>query len=131
MMRKSAIAALVVMFTLGTAPSLHAATQRDWETYIDAVAAGLSAAANVAVGEVLPPGVGDVVSALNASPDIVKVALIQWLHAKMQRAAIDDDMSRLDRYQAFLTCLTNHDCAKVRAITSVSGGTNDTIRGKF
>lgn len=120
-MRKSAIAALVVMFTLGPVPSLHAATLKSWETYIDAVAAGLSAAANVALGEILPSGVGDVVSALNASPDIVQAGLIVWLNKRMQQAMIENenDTIKVNRYQAFLDCVSpKHDCARARALTS-------------
>ena len=117
-MRKSAIAALVVTLSVGAAPSLHAATQNQWQNYMDAVAGGATAAVGVALGEILPPGVSDVVSVLNASPDVIKTGLIVWLNKKMQQAAIDDDMRRLDRYQAFQTCLTKHDCARMRAMTN-------------
>ena len=131
MMSKSAIAALVVMLSVGAAPSLRAATQSDWENYMDTIAGGLSAAGSVVVGEVLPPGVGDVVSALIASPAVIKTGLILWLNKKMQQAAIDDDMRRLDRYQAFQTCLTKNDCVKMRAITSVGAGATGGVRQSF
>jgi hypothetical protein len=113
------LAMLVVVLAAGFSPRASAATESEWQVYIEAVAQGANASANVAVGELfLPPGVGDVVNGLVAAPDVVKTGLKFWLQAKMQRAILDDDMAALDRYQAFYSCLAaERDCARVAQLT--------------
>jgi hypothetical protein len=123
-------ALLGVGLLLLLAQTAKAASNQEWENYIDAVVTGGKAAGETAAAEFLPPGVGDIAQALRNSPAITKTTLSEWLRAKMTKATIDDDMSAVDRYQAFYTCL-NGDCSRVQALTaavsrqsSVEAGTN-------
>jgi hypothetical protein len=126
-LKHSIIVAFVVTLSLVVSVTVHAASKQDWQNFIDAVAAGGSAVVNQAAGEFLPPGVGDIASALKSSPDVVKTGLLVWLHNKQTQAAIDNNMVAEDRYQAFYTCLSG-DCSKVQALTrrpdDFGGGAN-------
>jgi hypothetical protein len=81
------------------------------ETFIESVA-------GQAAGAVLPPGVDDIVAALQASPEASRVTLIVWLDSRIRNAAEEGDFDRVDRYQAFRTCLDTRgaDCSLLRQL---------------
>ncbi len=121
-MKKWHVIAMVMVLAMDTTSAVHATTQDQWKNFIEMVAAGGSAAATTAAGEWLPPGVSDVAGALENSPDVVKTGLIFWLNSRIQTAEIADDWNRVDRYQAFLACISpNKDCSKVHDLTPVRG----------
>ncbi|MBI5674307.1 MAG: PASTA domain-containing protein [Nitrospirae bacterium] len=62
---------------------------------------GIQTALEQAAGEALPPGVGDLVSAAKASPDVTKRALTAWLDQKIQKAVLDGNWDKVGRYQKF------------------------------
>lgn len=94
--------------------------ESQWRTFIDQVAEGTGQAVEAAIGELLPPGVDDVAAALMESPDIVKTGLQLWLQGKMRDAALAEDWNRLDRYQAFHSCLATGDCGRVQQLTATA-----------
>jgi hypothetical protein len=48
--------------------------------------------------------------------------LALWLNRKMTDAELDGDLQRLNRYQAFYTCLTTGDCQRLSALGGPGGG---------
>ena len=46
------------------------------------------------------------VNGLKATPGVTKAALIFWLQGRMRDAVNNDEWQKLDRYQAFFSCLS-------------------------
>jgi hypothetical protein len=77
----------------------------------------------------LPPGVDEMLDVLENSPDLVKGGLTFWLNQKVadttalalqaeengDQAESDRLMARVDRYQAFFTCI-NGDCTALNQL---------------
>jgi hypothetical protein len=99
----------------------------------------MESVADQAAGAVLPPGVDDMVAALQASPEGTRIGLILWLDSRIRAAADDFDFDRMDRYQAFRTCLDTQgaDCSLLRNLQAtgawqespIVGGGDDTLEG--
>ena len=68
----------------------------------------------------LPDPIGDAVVVVKSSPDLYKASTLIWLKKKMEAAIYDDDMTRLDRYQAFYSCLGTEDCDALHELQSES-----------
>ncbi len=75
--------------------------------------AGLQTVLESLVLEGLGPA-GDLASALQDSPAIVRVGVIQWLRGKVREAVANNDDIALDRYSTFLVCMSNGQCDGVR-----------------
>ena len=90
-----------------------------WEDKKEQIIAFIDAAVSTAAGEKLPPGMMDIVNLLRASPDIAKQALREVLKKKMTDAIIDDDWERVDRIQAFSSCLEG-DCSRLEQLRATS-----------
>jgi len=117
-MRCRAILILVslVIFAGATAPVRgQAIVGETWEDQKEQILAFIDAAASTAAAEFLPPGMGDIVSLMRNSPDIVKQGLREVLKKKMADAILDDDWDRVDRIHAFSSCLEG-DCARLKQL---------------
>jgi hypothetical protein len=119
-MKKHLIAVLVALAGLSTSTFAEDASPQNWRDYIDAVVAGGSSVAQNAAGEFLPGPTSDAAQLLVSMPDASKAGLELWLNRKMSDAAAQNDWNRMDRYQAFLSCVANNDCAKVRELTAAT-----------
>lgn len=73
-----------------------------------------------AVMSVLPDPVGDVVNALRASPEVVKVGVIVWLKKKATNAAIESCDLKEARYMAFHDCLAADACTALDTLKSTN-----------
>ncbi len=99
--------------------------ENDWYKFFDATASIVSGEA-YSRAPVFPEGVGgrfplvDVYSALSGMSAAVKPAMMEWLKNKMVDATINDDMQRLDNYQAYYTCLATGDCSRLQAIQAAT-----------
>jgi hypothetical protein len=90
-------------------------SQSDWEKFIEeAVQIGLGETLSAA-GGVVP--LVDLYSALSAAGSSTNVGLQLWLNTKMVEAELDNDLVRLDRYQAFASCAAG-DCSRLAAATN-------------
>jgi hypothetical protein len=86
-----------------------------WRDKKEQIIAFIDAAISTGAAEGLPPAVGDIVNLLRASPDIAKQALREVLKRKMTDAIMDDDWDRVDRIQAFSSCLEG-DCGRLEQL---------------
>jgi len=73
---------------------------------------------NLALG-VLGP-VGDAVSVLQNSPDIVRTGLLVWLKPKISDAILSGDDNALEKYSSFYLCIANNECEGVRKFQSAA-----------
>jgi hypothetical protein len=89
----------------------------------------VSTVVDEAMGAALPPGVDEIVDVIENSPELIEGGLKVWLNGKMaettmaaleaeergDQAEHDRLMVKVDRYAAFLTCLTG-DCTKLNQL---------------
>jgi hypothetical protein len=91
---------------------------------------------NVVLGT-LPNPIGDLVTLVKNSPEIVKGALIVWLNRKMADAATEEDWTKFDRYSAFYDCFRGVSCDELKKLQNQPatdcnwGGSWDTNRGEM
>ena len=105
----AAIIACIFAVT-GTSPVL-AQTQEQLEAFISKVVEEVIEAP-------LPPGVAEIKDVLENLPQLTQAGLLFWLDERIQNAIIEDDWDKVDRYQAFRTCLQpeNRDCSRVQQL---------------
>lgn len=115
---------IILVFVLLASITLAEPSQwgdNDWYKFFDATASIVSGEA-YSRAPIFPEGVGgrfplvDVYSALSGVSAAVKPAMLEWLKNKMVDATINDDMQRLDNYQAYYTCLATGDCSRLQTI---------------
>jgi hypothetical protein len=112
-LRTFCILAALFLCTVSVSPVRgQAIIGETWEDKKQQIIAFIDAAASTAAGEALPPGAMDIVNVLRASPDIVKQGLREVLKQRTTAAILDDDWDRVDRLQAFSSCLEG-DCARL------------------
>lgn len=95
----------VLSFTTIEAAALEVDTESGLQSLIE----------NIVLGRI-PDPVGDIVNTVRAAPQGIKAGTLMWLKRKMSDAVMDDDMARLDRYQAFYSCLATGDCADLQKL---------------
>jgi len=78
-------------------------------------AAGVKSIIENLVLETLGP-VGDMVSVLQNSPDIVKTALLVWLKPKITDAIVNGNDNALEKYSSFYVCIANNECEGIRKL---------------
>jgi len=110
---KNLIGILIVVFLAAHAGNAVFAADVDTE-------AGLQSFIENAVLSRVPDPTGDVVNVVRAAPELVKKGTLVWLKRKMTDASIKDDMERVDRYQAFYSCLATDDCQALRKLQSAT-----------
>ena len=128
--------ALILSLVAGSAVALPKPaewSQSDWEKFIEAaVQIGLGEALSNA-GKAVSETAGavplvDVYSALSAFGGSSTAGLALWLNRKQADAEIAGDHVRVDRYQAFQTCLVSRDCHQLVALAA-SDETSRRCRG--
>jgi hypothetical protein len=110
---KFLISILIVVFLTAHAGNVTFAADVDTE-------AGLQSFIENAVLSRVPDPTGDAVNVVRAAPELVKKGTLVWLQRKMTDASIKDDMERVDRYQAFYSCLATDDCQALRKLQSAT-----------
>jgi hypothetical protein len=107
----------VLLIGLVPAATLFAQAQPSTATWQDYISTFVDTTSEAAAGELLPAGVSDVVGLLASAPELTQAALIVWLNRKQQEAANADDWEKVERYRAFLFCVSPaHDCSRLREI---------------
>ncbi len=69
--------------------------------------------------ETLGP-VGDVVSVLQNSSDIVKTGLLVWLKPKIADAIVNGNDNALEKYSSFYVCIANNECEGIRKLQTAA-----------
>lgn len=82
---------------------------------VEGLQTAISTVVDAGSGEALPPGIGDLATILNNSPELVKRGLDDWLNNKILDAINSGDRTREARYDAFRSCLRG-DCAALNAL---------------
>jgi hypothetical protein len=111
---RTALAAVLVLTGFGAASG--AETLADLQALIEA------AVHDQATGST------DAIIARVQDAGIIGTAQLQlWLHTQMADAATADDVERVARYQAFLSCISADDCAGVTAMRAPEAAADGTV----
>jgi hypothetical protein len=87
-------------------------TEDDWVKFVEeAVQIGLGDALSKTDSSV---PLGDVYAALSSLDGSTEAGLHTYLQSKMREAADNNDTDRLDKYQAYDTCLMTADCSRLQ-----------------